>query len=113
ILVVTLTIDSKVFGRLWQKLPSTLLRPNRRFYADSAYWFGVKISSFSLNSLFHQYLIVCLLPSLILFTALSSVITISCSSNTPNKRKKIFGHAYPCAIKVILITLDDLRAKMS
>ena len=32
------THDSKVFGGLWQKLPSTLLKPNRRFYADSAYW---------------------------------------------------------------------------
>ena len=32
------THDSKVFGGLWQKLPPTLLRPNRRFYADSAYW---------------------------------------------------------------------------
>ena len=45
------THDSKVFGGLWQKLPSTLLRPTVRFYADSAYWSGQKISSGSLNNM--------------------------------------------------------------
>ncbi|MHA1854221.1 MAG: transposase [Candidatus Heimdallarchaeaceae archaeon] len=32
------THDSKAFGILWQKLPSTLLRPDVSFYADCAYW---------------------------------------------------------------------------
>ena len=32
------THDSKVFGVLWQNLPSTVLRPSIRFYADCAYW---------------------------------------------------------------------------
>ena len=45
------THDSKVFGELWQKLPSTLLRPTMRFYADSAYWCGLKISSGSLSNM--------------------------------------------------------------
>jgi len=32
------THNSKVFGLLWQKLPSALLRPFLRFYGDCAYW---------------------------------------------------------------------------
>ncbi|MHA1400344.1 MAG: transposase, partial [Candidatus Heimdallarchaeaceae archaeon] len=34
----SITHDSKVFGLLWQKLPSALLRPFLRFYGDCAYW---------------------------------------------------------------------------
>ncbi|MHA1685098.1 MAG: hypothetical protein ACTSYD_01690, partial [Candidatus Heimdallarchaeaceae archaeon] len=43
--------DSKAFGILWQKLPSTLLRPAMRFYDDCAYLFGVKISSGSSSNM--------------------------------------------------------------
>ncbi|UJG44368.1 MAG: transposase [Candidatus Heimdallarchaeum endolithica] len=32
------THDSKVFGLLWQKLPSALLKPFLRFYGDCNYW---------------------------------------------------------------------------
>jgi len=32
------THDSRVFGLLWPKLPSALLKPFLRFYGDCAYW---------------------------------------------------------------------------
>ncbi|UJG44156.1 MAG: transposase [Candidatus Heimdallarchaeum endolithica] len=46
------THDSKVFGLLWQKLPSALLRPFLRFYGDCAYWTENIVGLLSQHSFF-------------------------------------------------------------
>ncbi|UJG42727.1 MAG: hypothetical protein K9W46_10085 [Candidatus Heimdallarchaeum endolithica] len=58
------THDSKVFGLLWQKLPSVLLRPFLRFYGDCAYWIENIVGLLRQHSFFPCYL---LFPQKVMF----------------------------------------------